>query len=108
MNFHTIVAPTTLGVVRVDWYVIHNPKGQITAYPAPNSQGTDTLKDQIFKSGMEMANANSPVLLKGVIKVPKKWQKIGRDDKIVLVYKFVDNTVNACNACVHCLYREYR
>lgn len=107
VNFHNLQTNTT-NVVRVDWCLFYNPKGQTATMPDPTTLGSNTLKDNVFKTGMEMVNNTNVVMLKGVIKIPKKWQKIGRDDEIRFVYRFSGSTGNTDSVCLHALYREYR
>lgn len=111
VNFATIVS-AGIQATRVDWYLIYcpkgNPDGSTITFPVPNATGSSNYKELIIKSGMEMVSASQPVLLKGVVKIPVKWQKVSKADKLVFVYRFQDATANSSFACAHFIYREYR
>lgn len=108
LNFAHRAAPAATSN-RWDWYIFYNPQGKYTApFPSPNSLGSSDLKNYVFKTGMEMANQESTVLLKGIVKIPKKWSKLKHGDQIVLVYVGSDNTATTGDHCGHFIYKEYR
>lgn len=110
INIASTETGATVSAIRVDWYLIFNQKGLIVApnFPAPQAVGIDQNKDLVFKQGMEMTNNTVPVLLKGAVKIPKKWQHLNRGDEIDLVYRFSSATANASSLCCKAIYREYR
>lgn len=111
INAHSI-QNAGVAAIRLDWYFMFcpkgNPDGTTITFPLPNATGSSNYKELIIKSGMEMVVSSQPVLLKGVIKIPAKWQKFGKGDKLVFVYRFIDATANQSNLCSHMIYREYR
>lgn len=107
INFGCVASSTT-GPIRVDWYIMFNPQGKYTTFADPTTLGTADQKSVVFKQGMEMVSAGTPMVLKGLIKIPRKWQKMMKSDQFVLVYRFSDNTANNVSHCGHFLYREYR
>ncbi len=80
----------------VDWYVIHNPGGAFgTTFdadnlPTPGATGAHKNKRFIFHEekgltgGGDASLAGVPMVFKGVIGIPKKWQRVGQDDTIQL------------------------
>ncbi len=78
----------------VDWYVIHNPGGAFAStfdsdnLPTPGATGSHKNKRFIFHEEKGLAGGGDaslsgvPMVFKGVIGIPKKWQRIGQDDTI--------------------------
>lgn len=94
---------------RWDWYIFFNPQGKYTApFPAPNNLGTADIRNYVFKTGMEMTNQQSTILLKGFVKIPRKWTKFKHGDQLVLVYAGSDNTATSGDHCGHVIFKEYR
>ncbi len=88
-------------------YLIKNPGDNLTE-PAVFAVGTSNEKKFVFKqwSMMTMRNqdGNPPYHWEGWVKIPKRYQRMGTDDTIVLVL--------GCNAgtghlFVNAIYKEY-
>ncbi len=95
------------------FYIFGNPGGNIPAgtFPDVNDVGTSDLRKMIFHQDMVMlsdANDSIPLtLFKGVLKIPRKFRRIGVSDIISL--RIGTPTGGAeINACVQCVYKEYR
>ncbi len=106
------VDPTGL-VPNVYMYIIGNPGAAITSqtFPAVNEVGTSNLRKMIFHQDMAMmsdANDSIPItLFKGVLKIPRKFTRLGVDDAISI--RIGTPTGGAeVTACVQCIYKEIR
>ncbi len=94
-------------------YAFLNPSGLITPanFPAVNAVGISKVRNKVFHQDMLMLsdNANSipSTLFKGVLKIPKKAQRLGIDDEISIR---VGTPVGGpeITACVQCIYKEYK
>ncbi len=90
-------------------YIFKNPAGLITTFPDGNQTGTSEFKKQIFHTEMRMLsddNDSIPVaLFNGVLRIPRKFQRMGIDDTIGLVL-FTPGPV--ANFCIECIYKEFR
>ncbi len=94
-------------------YVLGNPGNNIPQadYPNVNEVGTSNMRKQIFHQEMAMlsdANDSIPItLFKGVLKIPRKFQRQGVNDRIQIV---VGSAVGGpeIDACVQCIYKEFR
>lgn len=94
---------------RWDWYIFYNPQGKYTApFPAPNNLGTNDIRNYVFKTGMEMSNQQTTVILKGFVKIPQKWTKMKHGDQLVFVYAGSDATATSGDQCGHVIFKEYR
>ncbi len=95
------------------WYIVGNPGNNIPSanLPRVNEVGTSNARKQIFHQEMAMlsdANDSIPITtFKGVIRVPRKFQRIGVDDRfqIVLGTPVAGAVVDYCMQIV---YKEYR
>ncbi len=69
-------------------FLFKNPGANLTA-PTPGSEGASNEKKFIFKTfaGMIMRNqdGNAPLHWEGWVKIPKRYQRMGTDDKLELV-----------------------
>ena len=110
------VVPTTdaTGLINNAYmYVFGNPGGNVPVgtYPAVNEVGTSDHRKLIFHQEMAMmsdSNDSIPItLFKGVLKLPRKFQRIGIADDIQV--RIGTPTGGAViNACVQCIYKEVR
>ncbi len=98
----------------VDWYVIHNPGGAFGVtfdadnLPTPGATGSHKNKRFIFHEekglagGGDVSLAGVPMVFKGVIGIPKKWQRIGQDDTVLICGRANFNT----KLCIKVLYHH--
>ncbi len=106
-----VAATGTAALANVYLIVYKNPGNNIAAgnIPNPNVVGSSDFKKMVFHQEMIMTEKNTTAiprtLFKGVLKVPKHFQRMGYDDEIVL-YLFSPG-VNF-DYCVQCIYKEYR
>ncbi len=110
------IVPTTdaTGLINnVYMYVYGNPGNTITSgtFPNVNEVGSSNLRKMIFHQDMAMmsdSNDSIPItLFKGVLKIPRKFSRLGVDDRIIVrVGTPVGGAV--INACVQCIYKEIR
>ncbi len=92
-----------------DAYLMKNPGANLTA-PDPISVGTSNEKKFVFKQwrAMIMSNVdgNNPYHWEGWIKIPKRYQRFGVDDTLVLQSACTSATTGHCS--IQCLYKWYR
>ncbi len=83
----------------------------LTAFPAVNGVGSSNLRKNVFHQEMAMlsdANDSIPItLFKGVIRIPKKFQRMGVGDTISIR---IGSPVGGpeIDACVQTIYKEIR
>ncbi len=69
-------------------YLMKNP-GDNLSFPVPRTEGTSNEKKFIFKTWnyMTMRNqdGNPPYHWEGWVKIPKRYQRFGVDDKLVMI-----------------------
>ncbi len=110
------VVPTTdaTGLINnVYMYLFGNPNAVINTiqFPPVNEVGTSATRNLIFHQEMAMmsdSNDSIPItLFKGVLKLPKKFQRMGVGDQVsVKIGTPAGGAV--VNACVQCIYKEVR
>ncbi len=114
LNVQVINSVDATGLVNNAYmYITGNPGTQIPAanYPAVNAVGASNLRKMIFHQDMAMmsdANDSIPIqLFKGVLKIPRKFGRIGVDDEIFLR---VGSPVGGpeLTSCVQCIYKEVK
>ncbi len=94
-------------------YAFLNPSGLITPinFPLVNAVGASKVRNKIFHQDMVMlgdqADGIPLTLFKGVLKIPKKAQRMGIDDEISIR---IGTPVGGAEveACVQCIYKEYK
>ncbi len=109
VTVQTLVASGALNNIYM--FVYGNPGNNIgsASIPKGNAVGVSDFKNMIFHQEMTMidSTANGAIpktLFKGVISIPRKFRRIGVDDRIaVIVYSTLANSV-----CIQCIYKEYR
>ncbi len=90
------------------FYVIKNPGFNLTP-PTPRTEGTSNEKKFIFKTwnAMTMRNqdGNTPYHWEGWVRIPKKYQRMGTDDRIQLS---AATTTAAGHASMQAIYKWFR
>lgn len=98
----------TAGTANVDFYVMKRPGGALPVTPVtPGATGGSNQRKWIMheEKGIpgNAADGAYPLTFKGVIKVPKRMQRMGEDDEWICVLRGAD----IYNACIKCIYKFY-
>ncbi len=94
-------------------YLYGNPGTQIPtgSYPTVNTVGQSDLRKMIFHQEMRMlSNVGDSIpitLFAGVIKIPRKFSRLGVNDNITIRVGTPTGGV-LLNACIQCVYKEIR
>lgn len=103
-----VAATGTAALANVYMIIFGNPSGEISMVNA-NVVGASDMKKQVFHQEMIMTEKNTTAiprtLFKGVLRIPRKMQRIGQDDRI-RVQLFAPG-VNF-DYCVQAIYKEIR
>ncbi len=94
-------------------YVALNPSGLISSanFAPVAAVGISKVRNKIFHQEMAMLSPTAdgiPItLFKGVLKIPRKAQRMGIDDEI---FVRVGTPVGGAqlDACIQCIYKEYK
>ncbi len=104
-----VAATGTAALANVYMIISGNPGNAIGAQPNANVTGTSDFKKQIFHTEMIMGEKNTTgiprTLFKGVLKLPRKFGRIGHDDTIQ-VQLFSPGIT--WDYCIQCIYKEIR
>ncbi len=114
LNIQVIASSDAVGLVQNAYmYAFLNPSGLISApnFPAVNVVGISKVRNKIFHQDMVMlsdtADSIPSTLFKGVLKIPKKAQRMGIDDEISIRIGSPSGGPEI-TACVQCIYKEYK
>ncbi len=100
----------------VDWYLIKNSGNTFgtvftaTTHPTPGTTGTHVNKRFIIHTekgltgGGEVSLAGVPMIFKGVIRIPRMFQRVGQDDKLSLAAR----SNFATKFCLQAIYKHYK
>ncbi len=100
----------------VDWYIIKNPGDAFgTTFdannlPTPGATGVHKNKRWIIHTekglsgGGDVSLSGVPMIFKGVIRIPRKMQRIGEDDNFRLCYR----ANFATKVCAQAIYKHYK
>ncbi len=98
---------STTGTANHDWYIIKDPSGQLS-FPVPGATGGALVRKFIMHEEKGIpGNASDgayPLTFKGVIKIPRGYQRCGEDDFIRIKARSAD----AYNMCVKAIYKFYQ
>ncbi len=93
-----------------DWYLWKIPGGEVAGAdtPIPGNTGIFALKRFIFheEKGLVTTEDGSPMIFKGVIKIPPRFRRAGQDDKFQI--RIFTPTGVTAQFCVKVIYKEYR
>ncbi len=97
---------STTGTSNHDWYFMKRPGiNSSVAPPTPGTIGGNKARKFVLHEEKGIpGNAGDgayPLTFKGVIKIPKQYQRMGEDDDLMVIMRAVDIS----NACVKCIYR---
>ncbi len=92
----------------ITWYIAKNPANDITL-PDPAVAGGDDAKKYIFAMGKGLVgsslNGQPGYLIRGWFSIPKRYRRVGFNDRLVLVIK--NDTANNVNRCFMSIYKWY-
>ncbi len=98
-----------LGAIPNFYMIVFKDPGADLTQPDPAAAGISDLRKFIIHQEMVMINnvkaGNPRVVFKGVIKIPKRYQRFGQNDK--LIARFTSNTIDVV-MCLQCIYKEFR
>ncbi len=114
LNIQVINSIDAVGTINnVYMYIFGNPGDNVpgVSIPAVNIVGTSDFRKQIFHQEMAMlgdqADGIPITLFKGVIKIPRKFQRLGVND-VINVRVGTPTGGAEIDACVQCIYKEIR
>ncbi len=90
----------------IDWYISKNPSDSLTM-PAPTAVAGNENRRFVFhqERGLAANTSGTPMVFKGVIKVPRGFQRMGRDDNWAV--RLVING-EAGFFCLQAIYKFYQ
>ncbi len=100
------------GVPRVYMYVWKNASDDLT-FPAPDAVGASSNKRFVLHQEMTMVadllQTDFPrTMFKGVIRIPKKYQRNGITDKLQFVIGNASGeSTGSTRFCIQCIYKEF-
>ncbi len=102
------IAESAVGIsTTIDAYMFKNPGFNLTS-PNPGTTGTSNEKKFVFKEWRSLIGphtlGNLPYKWSGWIRIPKRYQRMGTDDKIQMIFLF---TGVAGISCSKFLYKWY-
>ncbi len=104
-----VAASTTAALANIYMYCFGNPGANIGAVPNANVVGTSDFRKMVFHQEMIMTEKNTTAfprtLFRGVIKIPRKFARLGVKDKISIA--FFAPGVNF-DICFQCIYKEIK
>ncbi len=104
-----VAASSTAALANVYMYVYGNPGNNVPTIPNGNVVGTSDFRKMVFHQEMIMGEKNTTgiprTLFKGVLKIPRKFNRIGAEDKIA-VQLFSPGIT--WDFCIQCVYKEIR
>ncbi len=91
--------------------VFKNPSGSITPIPSANIIGTSEFKKFVIHQEMVMlsdaADSIPSQMFKGVILLPRHMRRMAIGDELKIAF-FSPGAGNTRDACVQCIYKEFR
>ncbi len=106
--FVAIDESTQAATPLIDWYVGKDPGGDLT-FPNPGATGGADNRRWIIheEKGLtaDVGGSGMPMIFKGVLKIPRKMQRFGRNDKL-FIKLFTTNHV--AYFCIKCIYKFYQ
>ncbi len=102
-----VAASGTAALANVYMYAYGNPGNNIATIPNANVVGTSDFKKMVFHQEMIMTEKNTTAfprtLFKGVLKVPRKFARVGHDDRIAIALYAPGVTFDYC---IQAIYKE--
>ncbi len=104
-----VAASSTAALANVYMYIYGNPGGNLGNWPKGNVVGVSDRRKNVFHQEMIMTEKNTTAfprtLFRGVIKIPRKFARIGLEDEIAI--QLYAPGVNY-DYCIQCIYKEIR
>ncbi len=92
----------------IDWYIAKNPGTNLTL-PSPGATGASDNRRWILheEKGLssDVTDGGTPMVFKGVIKIPRGRTRFGADDQLVI--RLLTPSHQAF-FCIKCIYKFYR
>ncbi len=92
----------------VDWYIWKNPRGSIPggSRPVPGNTGLANSRNYILheEKGIAATEDGTPMVFKGVIKIPRHFQRIAQGD----TYEVVILSPVGMQFCIKAIYKDYQ
>ncbi len=106
--FMQLDASVGAAVPLLEWFFAKNPGTNITL-PEPGSTGGDQNRRWILHEekglGNDVSNGGTPMVFKGVLKIPPRMRRMGADDSLQL--RLLSEN-HAALFCVKAIYKFYR
>ncbi len=110
-NVQCVASETSTTATANTYLIFAKNPGNSLSFQDGNSIGDDVNKKFVIHQEMNMINpldgGNPRVLFNGVIKLPKRYQRFGPDDKLIM-YMFIPSTGVDINICGQFHYKEFR
>ncbi len=93
----------------INWYIAKQRSGQGAAdFPTPSATGTSEVRNQIIheEKGLSGSGDGTPMVFKGVIKIPRSMQRIREGDAMFLRLR-INGTIQA-TFCIKIIYKSYQ
>ncbi len=93
----------------INWYIAKQRDGQAAgAFPTPGNTGPSSVRNQIFheEKGLSGSGDGTPMVFKGVIRIPKSFQRIRQGDKMFIRIR-INGTIDA-TFCIKAIYKSYQ
>ncbi len=92
----------------VDWYIWRNPRNQVIAgnTPAPGNTGISPVRNFIIheEKGLFASQDGTPMVFKGVIKVPKHMQRVADGD----TWQIRILSPGTARFCIKVIFKDYQ
>jgi len=87
----------------INWYIAKNPNNSLTL-PAPGATGASANRRWILheEKGIYATQDGTPMVFKGVIRIPPKMRRIGDGDRISVLIR---STLGVPNFCIKAIYK---
>jgi len=93
----------------IDWYIWKKPGDAIQAgtVPTPGNTGVSQLRRFIFheEKGLSATQDGTPMVFKGVIRIPPRFRRMGQQDKIQIV---ILSSEEIMDFCVKAIYKSFK
>ncbi len=94
----------------INWFIGKSRSGQssVTNFPDPGNTGTSNVRNQIFheEKGLAGSGDGTAMAFKGVIKVPKGFQRMREGDSMFIKINSQDGT-NDAQFCIKAIYKSF-
>ncbi len=93
-----------------DWLIWKNPRGLISAgnSPTPGNVGIQPVRNMVYheEKGLVATEDGTPMVFKGVIKIPRHMQRVAEDDRWEI--KIFTPTGVTAQFCVKAIFKDYK